>query len=150
MAKQTIKGRIIRITDNRTIIVNLGKNDGITTDNIFRIMAEPEPIIDPDTGEVLGSVEVVKAKLKASLVNDKFTIATTNWVDFNIALGAFWNNPSSIVTGVQHKEVDEGELEVNRFDIEPWQATKDRTPVRVGDFVTTEVEIKDKGGKPPV
>ncbi len=40
-------GKIIRIVDKTTAIINLGKNHGIKDSSIFSIIGNPEPIIDP-------------------------------------------------------------------------------------------------------
>ena len=63
-----ISGKIIRIIDRRTVIINLGKNDGIKEDSVFSIMGSPEQISDPDTSEILGEVTIVKSRVKAKEV----------------------------------------------------------------------------------
>ena len=68
-----ISGKIIRIIDRRTVIINLGKNDGIKEDSVFSIMGSPEQISDPDTSEILGEVTIVKSRVKAKEVAEKFT-----------------------------------------------------------------------------
>jgi hypothetical protein len=136
MAKITIKGKIIRIIDTRTVIINLGTKDGITNDSYFNILGEPEEIIDPFTQDILGSVNIVKAKLKASQAYEKFTIATTSWISHSIKL----NNPlsASLADIYETVEVDEGELRVDKSQIQPWKA-KSELPVKIGDIITVEV-----------
>lgn len=134
-----IQGRIIRILDRRTAIINLGKNAGITNSSVFHILGDPETIVDPFSEEELGEIAVVKSKLKAEQVYDKFTIATTKWT-IDILKGSFFRSilsPYSDITETQI--VDEGEMVVAPEDLQPWKA-KSETPVRVGDIV--EVEVK--------
>lgn len=131
-----IQGQIIRIIDKTTVIVNLGKNHGITDSCIFSILGDPESIIDPFTKEELGLVTVVKAKVKAVQIHDKFTIASTRWTStrsiietsFKVQLGSLVNT----------EIVDQGELMVNQNDLQPWKA-KSEIPVQVGDPVKVEV-----------
>ena len=133
-----IQGRIIRILDSNSVIINLGRRDGVTGDSIFKILAEPESVIDPETKEELGKVKVVKAKLKASLVEEKFTIAVTKWRNtvFNFSVGPAIGNL------LKTEDVDQGDLLVRREDIEPWMA-QTKIPVQLGDLIETAVEIRD-------
>jgi len=138
MAKKIIKGKIIRIIDTRTVIINLGTLDGITVDSYFNILGEPEDIIDPFSMDVLGSVNIVKAKLKASQAYEKFTIASTNWISHNLKV----SNPFSLNLSemIETTKVDEGELKVDKSEIQPWKA-KSEMPVKIGDTVTVEIEV---------
>jgi len=141
--KKTITGKIIRILDRKTVIVNLGSEHGITEHSIFSIMGEPEQIVDPETGENLGEVTVVKSRVKASEVAEKFTIATTKWKTARLSfLDSFLSN---INKNVETFEMDEGELNVDPAEINPWKA-KSEAPVRVGDIVQVEVDIEEKEG----
>jgi hypothetical protein len=137
---KTIKGKIIRIVDKRTVIINLGKEHGVKYDAIFSIMGEPEQIIDPDSKYVLGEVKIVKSRVKAKEVADKFTIATTQWVEVRNQL--FSKVFNRLNEGFERTEIDEGELFVDEKDLKPWKA-KSEFPVRVGDLVQVEIEEKD-------
>ena len=141
MAKETLTGKIIRIVDSKTIIINLGTSDGITDNSYFNLIGEPEEIIDPFSNEKLGSVNIVKAKLKTSQAYEKFTIATTNWSTTRFKV------PGVVFPGMRDlfdtEVIDEGDLRVNKSEMEPWKA-KSESPVKVGDIVTVEVE-EDKG-----
>ena len=100
-------------------------------------------MVDPFTNEELGRVLVVKAKLAASQVYDKFTIATTRWTE--PAFSAAFRQAFGM-----EKIVDEGELRVRKEDIQPWKA-KSEIPVQVGDVVEVEVAATPKAmaEKPP-
>lgn len=132
MAKKTkkIKGRIIRIVDQQTVVVNLGDDNGITPDSVFYILGESEDIVDPESGETLGSVNVTKARVKATQVFAKFSIATTTW---SVVSG---NSSLSFLAGVE--QIDEGPLNAPENEIKPWRA-RSETPVRVGDDVEVSV-----------
>lgn len=133
---KTIKGKIVRILDKKTVIINLGSKDGVDKSTTFRILAEPEDIIDPDSGEKLGSVNVVKSKLKAQKVDEKFTIASTRWTDYG---GLYLANiPGS-------ETVDYGELNVPDDQIEPWKA-KTEIPVKKGDEVEADIKVSESEG----
>jgi len=131
---EKITGKIIRIIDKRTVIINLGSKDRISGNSIFSIMGEPEKILDPDTKEVLGEVTIVKTRVKAKEVAEKFTIATTKWKSTRIN---FFD--TLIPKGFGTVETDEGELNVDESDIKPWRAISE-SPIKVGDIVEVEIE----------
>jgi len=127
-----IRGRIIRVIDNRTVIINLGGADGIGSSSEFSILGAPETIIDPLTGEELGEVSVVKGKVRASQVHEKFTIASTKWRVVNL------QHVQALSQIFTTRDVDQGELLVEGGDLKPWKAQTEQ-PVRVGDEVEVEV-----------
>lgn len=143
-------GKIIRILDKRTVIINLGKEHGVKSGAIFSIIGEAEEIIDPFTNESLGEVKVIKSRVKAVEVAEKFSIATTKWNEKQFKfLNSFLG---TINDSMESNELDEGELKVEFSDIQPWKA-KSEQPVRVGDVV--KVEIKEElpvpiKPKPPI
>lgn len=126
------RGRIIRILDRRTVIINLGSADGVLSDSTFSILAGPEKVVDPETKEELGEVLVVKAKVRASQVFESFTIASSKWTEVRSSyIGRLVGG-----TGAERVEVDQGELRVVEKDLQPWKAWSEE-PVTVGD----EVEV---------
>ena len=136
----TISGRIIRIIDNTTVIINLGREDGVQSLSVFSILGAPEPIIDPVSSETLGHVSVVKGKVRASEVFDKFTIATSKWTTFSSGLFPMTYNVLASIPGLEAREQGR-ELYVSDDEVQPWKAeTED--PVSVGDEV--EVQIEDE------
>ena len=140
MPKKRIRGRIIRILDNRTVIINLGRRDYISLDSVFRIPGEPEAVIDPFIEEELGYVSVIKAKLGVSQVYERFTIATTKWTTIYSTL--FPTVADLFADSVETRVIDEGKLLVNPEDVQPWKAQSE-IPVGVGDYVEVEVSIPE-------
>ena len=131
-----IIGNIVRILDRRTIIINLGKNKGVTESTVFSIYSKSEKIIDPQTNEELGQVILVKAKVKATQVFEKFTIASSKWKELK-----YPTITSGSLTGLDFmlSEVGESELRVNPDDIEPWKAITEE-PIKLGDAVEALVQ----------
>jgi hypothetical protein len=141
MATKKIKGRIIRILDKKTVIINLGKMDNIDSESIFYILGDPEPVVDPFTKSELGLVNVTKARVKASQVFDKFTIATTKWTDYRFIFEGL------TLPSMTRSEVYEGELLVDSKDIQPWKA-KSEVPVRIGDEVEVSIQVIEEQKEP--
>lgn len=129
-----IRGNIIRILDNRTVIINLGRTHGISYGKVFSILSQAEAVVDPSTGEELGRVLVVKAKVSATEVYEKFTIASTRWSvtrrEGQLGLAE--------LMGIQTEVFDQGELRVDSKEVQPWQGQSE-IPVRLGDVVEVMV-----------
>ena len=70
-----IEGKIVKILDEYSIVINIGRNNGVVKDTEFVIFTRSdEEVKDPDSGEVLGKLENVKDYVTAAHVQDKFTI----------------------------------------------------------------------------
>lgn len=145
---RTIRGRIIRILDTTTVIINLGRKNGVTPQSIFRILGDPETIEDPASGEVLGSLTVVKAKARASQVYERFTIATSKWTTRSSpAYGLLGMEPAYGLLGMnilKDQVVEHGEeLRVDPNEVKPWRAESE-APVQLGDEIEVSVPISEE------
>jgi hypothetical protein len=141
MARKTLSGRIIRILDNTTVIVNLGSSDGITSETVFSVLGEPEDVVDPETTEVLGTVSIVKGRVRAKSVSDKFTICTSTWKAY-----AFEQLLGMMALGAKGQGTvseEGGAWRVLDKDVKPWRAVSEDF-VRVGDQVETTIDVRDE------
>ena len=60
-----VEGKVAKILGKGEIVLNRGRSHGVRTGMLFEIFApEGEEVWDPDTGETLGTVEDVKAKVR--------------------------------------------------------------------------------------
>jgi hypothetical protein len=80
-----IDGKVAAILNDRELVINKGKNSGVKAGMIFGILEERE-IEDPDTKEELGSVEIVKIRVKVVDVKPKMSICRT-YETYNFNLG---------------------------------------------------------------
>lgn len=136
-----IRGRIIRIIDNRTAIINLGRAHGIDHNSVFSVLSDVEIVVDPQTDEKLGELVVVKSKLKAATIEERFTVATTRWtVMAHVSDMSSFDGTEDLADFVE-QVVDQGEMQITPDDVKPWRARKEE-PVRVGDEV--EVNVREK------
>lgn len=138
---ERIRGKIIRIIDARTVIIDLGSKDRIKDDSIFYILGEPEEIVHPFSGKTLGKVTIIKSKLKSAQVYDQFTIATTRWNVSSSVIQA-QNLIDKVASMYGNQLIDQGELFVDPQEIQPWKA-KSEIPVRVGDLVEVRVQLHE-------
>jgi hypothetical protein len=59
--------------DDDEVVINKGDNDGISPNDRFLIYAIGEELFDPDTGENLGKLEIVKGIAKPKHIQEKTT-----------------------------------------------------------------------------
>ena len=75
---EPIRGKIASVLNSREVALNKGLVDGVEVGMIFKILSPSgSAITDPDTGELLGSVELEKTSVKVILVQDRVSVAST-------------------------------------------------------------------------
>lgn len=73
-----ITGKVAKILDNRTLIINVGSSNGVKLGMKFLISsATNSEVKDPDTGQVIGEVAIPKIKVSVTRVDEKYSIAET-------------------------------------------------------------------------
>ena len=73
-----IRGKVARVLSSREVAINKGSQDGVRIGMIFKILStKGSEITDPDTGESLGSVELVKTSVKVTDAQDRIAVAST-------------------------------------------------------------------------
>jgi hypothetical protein len=73
-----LEGRVAAIINVREVAINIGAKHGVEEGMTFAILAEsPLLIKDPSTGDALGEIDREKVRVKATEVNDKFSICRT-------------------------------------------------------------------------
>ena len=78
MNNETIKGKVARILNSRELVLNVGSSQGVTVGMLFDILdPNGEDIRDPDTGEILGSIDRPKVRVQITRVDDKLAVAST-------------------------------------------------------------------------
>lgn len=72
-----IRGKVAKILSPREVALTIGEAHGVETGMLFEIMYPGYEIPDPDTGVVLGTVELPKARVKVTRVYDNLSVAAT-------------------------------------------------------------------------
>lgn len=73
-----IRGKVARILNSREVALNVGAKNGVADGMQFDILApELHNITDPDTNEVIGSVNRPKVRVRVGITEDRFCVART-------------------------------------------------------------------------
>lgn len=71
-----LSARVIRILDNTSLILNVGEEAGVQRGMRFGIYTPPDEIVDPETGERLGTLRTRKAIVEVRTVYPRFALAS--------------------------------------------------------------------------
>ncbi len=75
---EPICGKVARVLNAREVAINKGYANGVTVGMYFDVRyPESGDIIDPDTNEVLGSIERTKVRIRVTEVQEKWAVAST-------------------------------------------------------------------------
>lgn len=72
-----IEGKVAKISSDTDIVVNVGEVDGVEENMEFIVYDVGDVIEDPDTGEALGNVEHVKARVIPKHIQEELTVMTS-------------------------------------------------------------------------
>lgn len=73
-----IRGKVARILNSRELAINVGSEDGVVVGMYFDVLdPKGEDITDPDTDEILGSLERPKVRVQVYRVQDRLSVAQT-------------------------------------------------------------------------
>lgn len=73
---EPIRGKVAQALNSREIAINVGSAGGVVVGMYFDVL-EPEKIRDPDTREVLGSIDRPKVRVRVTHVQERLSVATT-------------------------------------------------------------------------
>ena len=72
-----IEGKVAGILNSRELVINRGASDGVKDGMRFEVIDDSYEILDPDTGEALGTIKKVKLRVKVSDIQPRLSIART-------------------------------------------------------------------------
>jgi hypothetical protein len=76
--REPISGKVAAILNLRELVINRGSADGVTPGMRFAVLNHRGfEIKDPDTGDVLGSVPVMKIPVEAARIEEHLTVVRT-------------------------------------------------------------------------
>lgn len=107
----TRKYKIAKIIDEYQVVVNAGSNDLIHDDDCLEVYQPGQEVTDPDTGESLGTLDFVKAKLRVVNVFPKMCVCENRETEqksffSNISHGLFFEE--TLPMNVQTTDISGG------------------------------------------
>jgi len=69
--------KVAKVIDSYRVVINRGSRDNIKTGDRFLVFQIGEEILDPDTKESLGNVEIIKGKGKVIHLQEKMATIET-------------------------------------------------------------------------
>lgn len=70
-----VYGKVLKVFDESTLLVNLGRKEGVRRGNTIVVIEKGGDVKDPDTGESLGELELIKAELVVLDVQERMSVA---------------------------------------------------------------------------
>lgn len=121
--EKPIRGKVAAVLDEERLVLNVGADHGVARNMVFKI-TETRVIRDPDTGDELGEVEVMKIKVQVGEIKERIAIAYPyeEYLPGDFFLGPALQHftskdirptPRSASADVQHVEVSVGDLAVS-------------------------------------
>ena len=80
-----IRAKVARVLNSREIVINVGSTNGVAVGMRFDVVdPKGEDIRDPDTDEVLGSIDRPKVRVRITKVKEKLSLAATQAKRVNV------------------------------------------------------------------
>lgn len=121
-----IQAKVARILSPTRIILSAGSEQGVREGMVFVIYQLGDPIIDPETHESLGQLELIKGRVKVYHVQDKLCHASTfSRTETRVI------DPLEILQALGPRKVEETVFE--QLKVDSALAVQTDLTVRVGD-----------------
>lgn len=123
MEKQIKIAKIISTTE---LVINAGSNQNINVGDKFQIIDKvgSEPVMDPDTGESLGTLDIIKGTVEVTAVYPNMSIVQSEQTT---------KNPFTQIA-INPYQVRE-DLNVDTSQITGGAPQNNNVPIRIGDIV---------------
>lgn len=116
--EKSIVGKVVRVLDEYTIVINRGAKDGVTNSDRYIIYNLGDEIIEPDTNESLGRLELVCGEGKPTHIQENLTTLETAKFEVSkskvIRKNGGW---ASFVGGTEEEIIDPHEIKIAFKDV---------------------------------
>ena len=147
---ELIRGKVARVLNSREIAINVGSNHGVCIGMYFDIMDEIlENIIDPDTQELLGTIERPKIRVKITKVQENLSLAST-YKTRRVNVGGsaqYFGSLESIMSRALMPPKWVKKHETLKTEEKTWEALEEeKSFVKTGDPVVQVIQTEDEEG----
>lgn len=144
---EKIRAKVARVLNSREIVFTAGSTNGVVVGMYFDVMDQKgEDITDPDTGEVLGSVEWPTVRVQVTQVQDRISIASTfkkKRINVGGVGGSFLNDLGAVSRALMPPKYVE-KYETLKTDEKTWEdLNEEQSYVKTGDPVVQVIEEID-------
>lgn len=128
-----IYAKIIHINDDKTqFVINKGSNDNVYPYQKFLIVELGDSVIDPDTGENLGILEIVKGQAKFFHIQEKMsTLISDEYIQTPAMEEVIYKSKNKNLFGIPVSEQEPS----SKIKKQPEKVVKPLLNVKIGDFV---------------
>jgi hypothetical protein len=113
-SKSNYPAVVARVNDEYTLVINRGSEHGVTKgDNFLVYYVDPEELTDPETGESLGYLEIIRGTGTVTHVQPKMATIKSNRV---VSKGRIIRRQTGILSSFNGEVVEEPEKEAMPFD----------------------------------
>ena len=139
---EPIRGKVARVLSTRIVALNIGVVDGVRIGMIFKILSSKgTEITDPDTGEIIGTVDWEKTSVKVMSVQHKVSVAST-FRTHRVNVGGAGIGLSNIFQPPKW----ENQVETLKAEENPMkELPEEESFVKTGDPVVQVIEGSDPG-----
>lgn len=141
--KETIHGKVAKILNSRELVINCGTNQGVKLGMYFDVFdPKAQEIKDPETQEILGSIDRSKVRVKVTKVQIKICIAST-YKSTKVNIGGAGLGPTGFArTLMPPKMVTK--YETLKTDEQTWEdLSEEESYVKIGDPVVQVIEVEE-------
>lgn len=142
MATKAIRGKVARVLNSRELALNIGSDHGVRDGMLFDVLDQKgEDIIDPDTGDVLGSIERPKVRVRVVSVQGKLSVAST-YKSKKINIGGAGDIFSSRISDMLKPPNYVTRFETFKTNEQTWEDLSEKESfVKIGDPVVSVVDL---------
>lgn len=119
--------KVIKILSEYEIIINYGLYDGAKVGQDVRIYTKGEEILDPDTKESLGTLDLIKEELEIYRAYEGFSICRKVTIKNSNPMSPLASNFFS--TTKEYKQINISNKDISSKDL------PENSPVKIGDLV---------------
>lgn len=126
--------KVIKIIDEYNLVINIGFEDGVKLGDKFQIYQQGEKVLDPETNEYLGTLDIVKATIVANDISPKLTVCT-NAATTSQFRKDFFESRNAISHGFQYISPIQRPLMIDPLQVTDSAYSKADKTIKVGDSV---------------
>ena len=119
---EKLTGRVASVLNAKELVINIGTNKGVVAGMKFAVLSEsPTPVSDPETGEVLDTIDREKVRVEAVEVREKISICRT-YRTKEIPAGSFYGGALALggfAAAFDPPQVIEEDLKVQAISLPP-------------------------------